>query len=292
MKILFVEDELSQNIERILQLFGSTVLSEKQRTDLRELNNDPYGAVNHDILDIIQSGVLNVETDFIPALQRIERDCEKYDLFIVDRQLAKDADAYQVKDVAAIVPEYTEQDFADYLTREGDYLFERLLRKPIQEKCRMFYFLTAYTDMIKCQECLRPYRKAGWFTDEQVLEKGNIDHMRRLCDVIKQSPFLSVRYKYLPYFEKVEALDDSPDTLHRLVKLFEAHERCTKNNRSSVLSDVRGLLEAIVKTLCAKHNLMHSGHCKEDLHALGANGANDTSPCLRPKDMDTAFSSR
>lgn len=269
MKILYVEDELSQNIERILQLFGPTILSEKQRKELKDLQNDDYGAASREIRDIItRSGVLDVETDFLTALQRIEHEGEKYDLFIVDRQLATDADAYKWKDVAAIASAYTNKEFEKYLTREGDYLFMRLMRQGSMAKCHMFYFLTAYTESIKCQDDLRPFMEAGWFKDEQVLEKGNIDHLRRLCEVISQSTFLSVRYKYLSYFEKVEALDSSAVTLNKLVKLFEAQEQCTKANRGAILADARGLLEIIVGRLCIMNKVPNSDSCRDNLQAL------------------------
>ena len=39
MKILYVEDELAQNLERVLKLFGQTVLSAKQLAQLGAFSN-------------------------------------------------------------------------------------------------------------------------------------------------------------------------------------------------------------------------------------------------------------
>lgn len=270
MKILYVEDELSQNIERILKLFGETILSEKQIDELKKCADDKYGADSATIRNIIsRSGVLDVEQDFSGALQRIERDADKYDLFIVDRQLATDMDAYSVNDIAELVPGFNAELYEKYLTREGDYLFMRLLMRGLMPKCKMFYFMTAYTDGIKCQEDLRPYMECGCFDASQVLEKGNPAHLNTLCDIIRQSDELSIRHKNMQYFEALERIDNRDMQRCRLLKILQAQQECKKNNRSSVLAEIRNLLEGVVKALCVAGNINDSKSCKENLTQLG-----------------------
>lgn len=270
MKILYVEDELAQNIDRVLKLFGDTVLSGKQQAELERYKNDEYGANNAEIREVIsRSGVLDVEIDFCGALQRIEQDAEKYDLFIVDRQLATDMDAYSEKEVAALVPEFNSELYGKYLTREGDYLFMRLLKRGLMAKCKMFYFMTAYTDGIKCQEDLRPYMESDWFDISQVLEKGNPSHLDMLRNIIRQSDELSVRYDNLQYFEALERIDRREEQRYRLIKIFQAQKECKKYHCSSVLADIRNLLEGMVSALCVASGVGDTKSCKENLTQLG-----------------------
>ncbi|NCC61033.1 MAG: hypothetical protein EOM12_08840 [Verrucomicrobiae bacterium] len=156
MKILYVEDQLAMNLDRALRLFGDNVLSKRQKKKLSDLTEDEYGAKNEDVRDVLMhSGVLDVETSFPEALRRIEEASDKYDLFIVDRQLATDENAYCVEDLRSIVPDYSANDHAGYLTREGDYLLMRLMAKGDMAKVRMFYFMTGFTDdVIRTQDSL------------------------------------------------------------------------------------------------------------------------------------------
>ncbi len=109
MKILYVEDELAQNVERVLKLFGQTVLSAKQLAQLQALKDDEYGASNDDVRAILsRSGVLDVEISFPEALKRIEQSGNRYDIMIVDRQLTTDEGAYTLESLIQIVPEFSE----------------------------------------------------------------------------------------------------------------------------------------------------------------------------------------
>jgi hypothetical protein len=270
MKILYVEDELTSNLDRIIELFGQTVLSPKQVKELKEFNNDPYGADIQQIRNIMnRSGVLTVETEFAPALKLIEENIEEYAIFIVDRQLATDTDAYKIEDIAAIVPEYTSKEFDKYFTREGDYLYLRLLNKKKPEKSKMFYFLTAYTDMTQCKNDLLPYKEAGWFTENQVVEKDRPEQLQVLCDIINKHEYLAMRRKYRPFFDKVEALDNSKETLEELCDFFSAHEKSKQKHYLSSLGATRRLLEKLVKQLCKKHDIRYEGNCRKALIRLG-----------------------
>lgn len=269
MKILYVEDQLAENIERILQLFGNTVLSTRQCDKLRALRNDQYGATNEDIRKIIASGVLVVETCFEEALKRVETDWDRFDLYIVDRQLATDEHAYSEETISAIVPSFSCADREKYLTREGDFLFMRLLSKGNMAKARMFYFMTAFTDAIHCANELRPYMDIGFFKTEQVLEKGNGEHVDRLREIIGQSRMLGLRNRYMNYFAVLESVTPDQENMQRLARLLEACEECKKPNRSIVLGDARVLLESMVNRLCLRNNLRVDESSNRNLSELG-----------------------
>lgn len=269
MKILYVEDQLAENIERLLQIFEGTVLSQKQCRKLRELRDDPYGAANEDIRDIIASGVLVVETCFCEAVKRIECEWERFDLYIVDRQLATDEHAYSEEDISAIVPSFSRTDRETYLTREGDYLFMRLLSKGNMAKARMFYFMTAFTDAIHCANELRPYMDIGFFKTEQVLEKGSSEHVERLREIIGQSRLLGLRNRYMDYFSALESITPDQENMLRLARLLEACEECKMPNRSMVLGDARVLLESMVNRLCLRSNIRVDESCNRNLSELG-----------------------
>ena len=91
MKILYVEDELSKNIPRLIRLF-SKYLSKKEIKNLKALEADEtgYGAEPEEIKNIVEkTGLIEIEYRFPDALREVIHNSEKYALFIVDRNLSE-----------------------------------------------------------------------------------------------------------------------------------------------------------------------------------------------------------
>jgi len=54
MKILYVEDDLSGTIDRLIRLFEK-YLNKQAIDDLRNLNNDEYGGTTDEIKEVVES---------------------------------------------------------------------------------------------------------------------------------------------------------------------------------------------------------------------------------------------
>ena len=145
-KIMFVEDEISSNIPRLIQLFGK-YLSEAEKTALQEAENNPMGANGEDIREILADNhVIEVFDSFKQVLGHIQDltqdELEKYDMFILDRNLTGGM-GYILQEIQQIDKGF---DNNKYWEREGDYLALQLHLKecPIKEKV---FFYSAYKTM-------------------------------------------------------------------------------------------------------------------------------------------------
>ena len=87
-KILYIEDELSKNIPRIINLFKN-YLGPKQTKKLNNWLDDEFGPTNEEIENCINtSNVLEVVSSFSCALEKVILHHEDYSLYIVYINLA------------------------------------------------------------------------------------------------------------------------------------------------------------------------------------------------------------
>jgi len=196
MRILFVEDEISKNIPRIIRLF-SKYLGKERIKRLNELTADEWGAEPHEIKAIVEeTGIVEIEHRFPEALAKVIHQHQAYALFIVDRNLS-DAE-YNFEEASKIDPGFTERLYEDYyFEREGDYLLHKLalLIGGVGAKER-FYFLTAYSaeeelrgeqDHIKhLIEHIKDFKR------ENIIEKGAVE---KLIQIIDDTPVLQVQHQ-------------------------------------------------------------------------------------------------
>ena len=143
---MFVEDEISSNIPRLIQLFGK-YLSEAEKAAVQDAENNPMGANGEDIREILADNpVIEVFDSFKQVLEHIRNltlaELEEYDMFILDRNLTGGM-GYSSQEIQQI-----DKGFDDYKygEREGDYLALQLHLKgcPIKEKV---FFYSAYKTM-------------------------------------------------------------------------------------------------------------------------------------------------
>ena len=184
-KIMFVEDELSSNIPRLLQLFGK-YLSEAEKTALQDAENNPMGANGEDIREILADNlVIEVFDSFKQVLAHIQNltpdELEKYDMFILDRNLTRGM-GYSLQEIQQIDKGF---DNNKYWEREGDYLALQLHLKdcPIKEKV---FFYSAYKTMGFGATEIEQMVGYGTFFLDNFFDKGNpgalielINHQQR-----------------------------------------------------------------------------------------------------------------
>lgn len=189
-KILYVEDELAQNIPRLLRLFEKYLSkTEQQRLDDLQKDLEGYGASSDEIKQIFKDiQFIDIEYRFPDALAKALKSPETYSLFIIDRNLA-DA-AYTLEEVQKIDPNYT-QDLRDrFLEREGDYILLKLAMTKQVDVLKKFYFLTAYSveHEVRCSPEIVDYIQFGAFKQDNFVEKGNPEDIQRLKSEIEQTP--------------------------------------------------------------------------------------------------------
>lgn len=165
MKILYVEDELSKNIPRIIRLF-SNYLSKKQRRSLEALieNESGFRIDPYEVKSIIEdTPIVEVEWRFPDALRKIIQSAKKYDLFIIDRNLSEQD--YEYEELRNIDPLYNETLYNDFFEREGDYFLHKLIYDI--DVINKFYFLTAYSasDEIRNNQDIKRFIDFGKFKD-------------------------------------------------------------------------------------------------------------------------------
>jgi len=196
MKILYVEDELSKNIPRIIRLF-SKFLDDKSIQVLQEIEADNYGVEPKAIKEIIEtSSFVEIDYCFPDALKKVIQHPEHYALFLVDRNLEESE--YSFEEVAKIDVKYNETQHQRFRKREGDYLLQKLVFTGIDVLSK-FYFLTAYpnSDQIRESHEIETLLNFGQFNSENFIEKGNSHDFERLQQIIATANLSDIGYEAL-----------------------------------------------------------------------------------------------
>ena len=187
MKILYVEDQLSKQVDTILTLF-SQVLGKNLKKELRDLIKDPSGrgASAEEIKEIVgKSNRLDLSDSFPDALRKITHHYGDYELFIVDRNLAEVE--YDFSDIQKIDKNLTEERLEKYWDWEGDWLLNVLVHKKIDVR-NQFYFLTGYTgEEIKSENINHLIEQNRFNISEQLVKKGELEQLDYLKKRINQN---------------------------------------------------------------------------------------------------------
>ena len=174
MKILFIEDELTDNISRIINIFGS-LLGSKIKKRLERAEQDR--SFPDEIKGIIEDSlIIDVCSCFPDALKKIQNNYNDYELFIIDRDLSEME--YNKDDITEIFPEFTDDYQIRYLRREGDFLLS-CLRDKLKDYNSMVYFLTANAaDSLKCKDELVEPGLTSFMTNN-IMDKSNPNDVKK-----------------------------------------------------------------------------------------------------------------
>ena len=201
MKILYVEDQLSENIPKIIGLF-SELMEKENIAKLNELEHDKsgYGAESQEIKEIVEfSGVIEVEYKFSAALEKVMNNYQKYSLFIIDRNLS--SEDYNTKLITEIDSAFDDKLFNKYREREGDYLLHKLITKGIDIGSQ-FYFLTAYTSSeLQNAEEIFGLIERKTFKKNNIIEKGNSESTRELINKINNIDIVNLQLENKEFIE-------------------------------------------------------------------------------------------
>jgi hypothetical protein len=243
MRILFIEDEISKNIPRIIRLF-SKYLGKDRIKLLNDLAADEWGAEPHEIKAIVEeTGIIEIEHRFPESLAKIIHKHQTYALFIVDRNLS--AAEYNFEEANKIDPGFTERLYEDYyFEREGDYLLHKLalLNVGVKEK---FYFLTAYSaeeelrgeqDHIKhLIEHIKDFKR------ENIIEKGAVE---KLIKIIDDTPVLQIQHQN-QYYLGILRQHIGEETSEAFLTILCNKDKQDQINRN--LASLRNIYQAVLE---------------------------------------------
>lgn len=247
MKILFVEDEISQNIEIIIALFSKHIGKEGVKK-LEQVEADGWGAGPDEIKSVLDdTGLVEFESNFPNALAKVISQPQNYALFIVDRNLSDVV--YELEDVNRIDPDFNEWCYDRHWEREGDYLLLKLYQRKIAIK-EKFYFLTANLDEIRGEkkhitDFLNYFPN---FLTENFIEKSNNEALSRMVKIIENMPELNLRYENRYYLRILrQHIDkDTAEAFFNILLKIEKDRREPDIVREN-LASLRIIYEAILK---------------------------------------------
>ena len=239
-KILFVEDELTDNISRVLNIF-SGIFNAGLKKELRRAEENM--AFPNEVKEIIEKSLMvDVCYSFPDALEKIMANCDVYSLFIIDRDLSEQE--YEAEAVLESYPEYNEETQIRYCRREGDFLLS-ILRDKTEDYNSKVYFLTGNTgDALKCANDLGEPGLSG-FIANNIINKSDDDSIKKLANVIEDFRQGNFRVKLRNVFEVFEKGLLTQKDEQRLV---ETLRRMDEDNPTSIednLVRIRRLLEAV-----------------------------------------------
>jgi hypothetical protein len=261
MKILYVEDELSKNIPRVIRLF-SKHLSKKEIKNLKtlEANETGYGAEPQEIKEIVEKkGLIEVEYRFPDALRKVIQNSEKYVLFIIDRNLSEME--YEYDELSQIDATYNEDQFDKFFEREGDYLLHKLAYNGVNV-LRKFYFLTAYPapDEIRGADDLQMLIDFREFQVENFIEKDDNEQLKKLKSIIENIKILNLQEENKEYLNILRNKIDekTAETFLKVVAEKEKTESIVDN-----LIKIRKIYETIL------------GACLQEIPDMNSNCTNE-----------------
>ena len=245
MKILYVEDELSKNIPKIKRIFEK-YLGKDIIKQLSEFEKDDFGASPEEIKQCVNgSGIVNVEYNFVKALELITNHIDDYSLLVVDRNLSQSE--YDFAEIRKIIPQYSEKLYDMYFEREGDYILTKVAFTDY-DVLNKFYFVTANSSSeLKNKEDIERVIDYGEFTAENIIDKSDSKALEKLRTRINQNVKLNIKLdniSYLTFLEKNIGINAAN-------KFFELLEN-KGNSIGNKLTSCRILLENLLTELAKK----------------------------------------
>jgi hypothetical protein len=256
MKILYIEDEICQNIPGIIRLFERQ-LGKDLIKKLEKLDNDEYPATPAEIKELVESSnIIELEYNYPAALKKIHENHGDYSLFIIDRNLIKNQ-SYEHSEIREIFNGYTDEDYVRFCTREGDFLIYHLFMKKVDVLNKAF-MLTAYHDEIKHDDKTKGLIDYNEFRRTNFIEKANEKDLDRLKKTIASDNYINIKCKYREVFRIFSRgyfdLEDERALMYILVRFNAIEQEKTKEIEvegtiKDILVKIRVMIERILIVL-------------------------------------------
>ncbi|MDP8267243.1 MAG: hypothetical protein P9L97_00820 [Candidatus Tenebribacter davisii] len=240
MKILYVEDELTKNIPKLIRLFEK-YLGKKRVKQLEELEYDEsgYGANPQEVKKIVEScGIIDIEYTFSGGLAKIVESHQQYSIFIIDRNLSESA--YERSEIMKIDSAYKETFYDKFSEREGDYFLELLITKK-EDVINKFYFLTANPrDDLRNIDKLKDHLDFGRFKAGNIIDKSDNQEMDKLKRRIEKDEKLQILKNNLRYVNILKKINTQLS--ENFLDLISNKDATNQNSIRKDLTTIRNLL--------------------------------------------------
>ncbi|HPI42238.1 MAG TPA: hypothetical protein PLG69_01615 [Candidatus Cloacimonas acidaminovorans] len=245
-KVLYIEDEIAKNISTIIKFFRP-ILNDKRITNkLKDLENSDL--LNpQDIIDACRyNSSLDIAYNFPDALEKIIKNHQNYDLFIIDRNLSLfpyDKDLERIFNLLEKYDYKSIDEIKEYYEREGDLLL-CLLLKLNSDYQKIIYFLTANTnDGLRVLDDMKSLIRSGNFNEEHIIEKGS-ENEEKIGIILSDLKSFKIQNQYPKQCEILRKHLDE-DIVKQYINMIKDKE-ANKDKWKDYLSKLRNILENIL----------------------------------------------
>lgn len=247
-KILYIEDELTQNIATIRKFFAPILRSKSIQRALQELENSER-IFSEDIVDACKpNSELDIAFTFPAALDLIIKNHKSYDLVIVDRNLSSYDYANEVERMLETLNElgldFDEERILEFHEREGDLLLQLLLKLDLAYKNKVFYLTANTSDALRGSPQLQTLIDVDSFRKEQIIEKGS-SREDLINAILSNMQAFQIQNKYREQCTILRKHLDE-EMVNQFIKMVKYYN---KNNRPEFVSDLRNLLENLLNKI-------------------------------------------
>lgn len=176
-KILYIEDELTNNIATIKKFFAPVLKNKRIDQELSALENSDRIYSEDIIAACSYSSELDIAHTFPKALEKIITNHKFYDLILIDRNLSLHQYADELENVREMLNgtghEYSDDRILGFHEREGDLLLLVLLRLNPEYKNKIYYLTANTADALRGSPDLQTIIDVDGFTSEHIIEKGS-----------------------------------------------------------------------------------------------------------------------
>lgn len=256
MNILYVEDDLAENIPGIRRLF-SKYLSHQEDQALKSLETREYVDPEHIKQVLEESDIVEIEYRFQSALKKIIDHPDKYALFIIDRNLANAE--YDFEEVNKVDLSFNNTQYEKYRGREGDYLFQKLVYDV--DVITKFYFLTAYpaqADEIRGSAEIKPHIDIRKFTADNFIEKADEKDINKLKqEVIENIEILNLQNENKVYLDILKN-NISEEAANRFLEVLAKKDSDKNTDIIANLDFLRNIFEKLLTEIAGLPGIPNS----------------------------------
>lgn len=250
-KILYIEDELTHNLQTIKKLFYP-MLDRQTLATLAELEKKKT-ITTQDITSAFQNlTTLDICNSLPEALSKIIAHHRDYDLFVIDRNLSANAYAKAAQTITDLLTQldfpHPAEQIAQYHGREGDLLLLILLRINRDYRDKLF-LLTIYTpESLKSMQEFQDVLEVTDFRTDRIIEKGSV-HEAMISQVMTDLPAFAIQNQYRTECSILRKWFNENE-----VNLYVESAKCVdkEDRKIDFLQKVRPILEKLLVTLAKK----------------------------------------
>ena len=247
-KILYIEDELSQNIAAIKKFFKPILKDKRIYAALDELENTDRIYPEDIIKACKPCADLDLCYTFLQGLEMIYANHRSYDLIIIDRNLSTYDYTEEMEQIRAILCKLGMPDrIGDFLTREGDYLLLALLKLDASAMDKTYYLTANTKDDLRGSAELRAFMDVGSFSSTHIIEKGSSAE-NTIHAIIADLPSFKIQNSYRKQIDIIRnnLIEDDVAQFVQMIKYYD------KDKRREYVMFLRKLLDNLLHDIAFK----------------------------------------